>query len=500
MFLLLILIGAIFSFSLDESTRAVFTCDYSSPTAIMRVGNAGLPCSSMYTPALVSNGLAATTNATSILDSDTILPVKGFKCFKLILVTRCIQRWFVSNDISRFTITQDVSRDECMSGSTCIGCEVANEYSPEDCRVFTFGQNDVRKPVIFKSSVMVSVDKLGRYYFGDLISSSGIFDLGGDYKTRVFHEFYDVSGFESIEEYYFNKEKMVLVSLKHKRLYNWGGTEVNFNDKLWLVFDKNNMVLKSDLVLGGRSLSVQKDPKQMYYDFFLSAQLNVTNWKLDYLDCRLKNIAVSENNANVLDLGVGEIYLNESIMRYPCKSISIGDVIGYSGCLVLDLAGDVFRIKSNGEASVLSDVCSRSLRLNRTHVLNLNSDGVVELVVYSYPSLQEEESILNHPPSVVFDKSEIISLIKASSVYDKTSRSSGSIQTLTNGVQDDGKGTFARFFGSLTLNIVYFITSILVFGHLLYLGLRSYFPDFSIKKREQLVPNDNSNKSFELKI
>lgn len=490
---LFFLITAVLSFHLDERSRIVFACDYTNPITSMRLQNSMLPCSTLYTPILTAMGLKATANVTSILESDTLSPVAGFLCYKLVLITRCTQKWFQSNQISRFTETEDVDQTECLSGNTCVGCEIANEYQPEDCRVFTFGQNDVRKTVIFKSRVAVHVDRLGTYYYNGVVSPDGVFSLGGDYRSRVFSEPHDIDTYQTVEQYYFNRDTMTLVSLERKRIYIWSGSEVTYDSQTWLVFDKNNYMLKSDLLPSSRILK-SSGPNQAYHEFFLSAHLNVTNWRLDYLDCRLKNLVMNSNDLpSSLDLGVGEVYSDGYVYKYPCKSISTGTIIGVDRCLVLDLDGDKFNISSSGEATN-NHACSSSMRINSTHVLNLNSAGVVVVDMYSYPSLQEEETILNHPPTATFDKSEIMQLIRASSIYNANKRGSGQVVVVNSG----SAVASSPFLDSLFWRLVFLSTSIIVFIHLcgqVYIFINNRFLVTRVRS-----DSDSNSKNFELKI
>jgi len=67
----------------------------------------------------------------------------------------------------------------------------------------------------------------------------------------------------------------------------------------------------------------------------------VTNWYLNYLDCRLKRIAYAlmkvvrgsdqfpsaqDHIINMFDLGPGEIVKNDSITKYNCYRVVTGSI------------------------------------------------------------------------------------------------------------------------------------------------------------------------------
>lgn len=474
--ILLLIFSIVHGYDLNANTNFIYTCDYSSPIASTRVSGSAVPCSSLYTPVLNQVGINTTTTASVIWDIDSLSPVPAYRCFKLTLVTTCLSKWRTPNEISRYIQRHVVSRDECLTGSACVGCEIGNSYLPETCETYNFKPVDVKKVVIFKYSVTAQADRVGNYYFGTLISNNGRFDLGGDYNSFIFYDNVDITGYVSQTKLLLNPTTRSLISFETRRLMEWSGEEVKYNSQIWLVYSKNNYVLKSDIIRQSRLLQAVTpgiDPLQAYLTFFINAQLNVTNWRLQYLDCRVKSLILAiSNRTAVLDLAVGEIYKDGFVNKYPCKTIGIGTIVGGGGCLRLDMNGDSFLIKPSGEVTN-STTCAQSLRINTTHVLNINTAGVITTNLYSYPSLQDDESVLKYPPNVVFDKTEILRLIRASNTFDVNRNTAVSIEKSSGGVVSLPS---VSFFDGAWLKIVYFVAliiNILFWGFTIFDSARS---------------------------
>ena len=172
-----------------------------------------------------------------------------------------------------------------------------------------------------------------------------------------------------------------------------------------------------------------------YQAYFIQAQINVTNWYLNYLDCRLKRLALatfkstvssyssqqSINNpdlVNMLDLGPGEYFQNNFVYKSSCMRVVIGTIVARGSCLEYRHGELASNISSSGEL-VRGESCCKKLRINRTHVIQPNHDDTVIIAPQPFTSLLEEEDMLNYPPRVVSNFGYLRDLLLNSSLLNR---------------------------------------------------------------------------------
>lgn len=473
--------AAMSSIELSPTSTLLNVCDYSTQIASAPIGNPGLPCSTIYSPALVQGGFSGSKRIRVLVETDKLRAVPAKTCFRLELVTECIQRWFTSNEIKRYTNTLSMTRADCLGDSACLGCEIANSYLPEQCEVFTFGANIAKKTITFANNALVYADGIGRYYFGSSSTTNDFFDVGGTYNSYTYFD-KPLPQTPIQMDVVFDPTSYKIIILSEKMLLNWSNQTSSVFGEDWLVYG-STLASKADLLRSNRLLATSQ---QEYAEFFLQAQQNVTEWYLNYLDCRLKSLTMTlaRSNKAISDLGPGEVYEDEMLTKYKCKSVTVGSVAVRNGCLVYKYEENISNITSNGEIT-LSNQCVKALRINKTHVLNINSPSTLEIRMYSYSLLSEEENILRYPPIFTRDISEIYNLIRESSIVHTRS---GTFQSTQEGAKTTTTTTsmpltwIQRTSQSSTWSWVTFawvILSMIAIGYILYYILK---PWLAIKK------------------
>jgi large-conductance mechanosensitive channel len=220
--------------------------------------------------------------------------------------------------------------------------------------------------------------------------------------------------------------------------------------------------------------------------FFMNAQINVTTWYLNYLDCRLKKLSFGAYNIlktlssktettlvmndELLDLGPGEIASENKFLKYQCYRLTSGSIISSKGCLIYKLGAKTYNISNTGEV-VERPECRSSLRLNSTHIISGSVEDLVAIQEFSYPSLREEEEILNYPPKTPSSDIYVSELLRNSSLNnvwkDKTA-SSGNVQQSSSGsfslIDSITNSAFFKWFNfsTSTLTFILIIAGIVI--------------------------------------
>ncbi len=413
----------------------LLACDYTKPISAIQIQGSGLPCSDIYTSSLNTDAIIPNTPLKIIHDTNALSAVEGRRCYKLKLHTSCRQRWFSSNEILRYTETIDVNRADCMSSSTCMNCQISEKYLPEQCKTFDFGWNIVTNTITFGFPETVFADKIGGYTFSGNRSTENFFKLGGSYKEMLFFDHIDFDIYINNTSGYYDSTTHMLVIPRLRKLIFYSGFNVTYNGETWMIYDTNNYVsIKKTRILSAN---------QNYFDFYMASLINITDWKIKYLECRVKNLMLV--NRYDPDVSAGERYDNNTITKYECKRIRGGVVSSKDGCMTYQIGEDTYYISTNSEVTPNNKSCIRQLRLNSSHVLNLNSDGGLDYVAYQYPSLQDEESILNFPPKIEDDAQKIRSLI-TSYRYSPTNDPGNGLKTSIS-ISEKDKGTTAGEIG-----------------------------------------------------
>jgi hypothetical protein len=424
-------------------------------------------CSSIYTPALSQNGFTNTKKARVLTEVNSLKAAPARQCFKLELKTECIQRWFTSNEIKRTTSTLSVSRDDCLS-KACMNCEIANSYLPEACEVFTFGANIRSTQIIFGSDITVFVDKLGTYTYSGKTTTNDFFDMGGSYNSMVYFEKIPTAAPINTDVIFDPDTKKILI-LSEKIMHYWNGGFLNYMDESWYTY---GTTLVSVADLSSSQPRILQTGQQTYAEFFIQAQLNVTEWYLNYLDCRLKtlSIAIAGTNQSLYDLGPGEVIEAEVISKYPCKTITTGKLVATDNCIRYHDGQNTYNVTNKGEATLI-DVCTTVLRINKTHVLNINSPTTLDIRQHSFSLLSEEEEILKTPPSFTTDVTEIRNLI-INAFRAQTANSAANSTTRTEVISQPIKplSWIQGLTSSSTwgwINLLWILLSIMLIGYLL---------------------------------
>lgn len=424
MFALIWIFGVALAFELDSSST-IFVCNYTKPLTSIFIETSLAPCSSVYPNSLELAGFGSNMKVQAILDYKKLASIYGRRCFKLRLNTGCISHSFSANEIRTWYDVLSVTKSECLSSSTCLNCEIRDQYHQPQCDVWTLSETIKNKEVLFAYTINGYQDKILNYYFGSFVSSTGEFYLGGAYKefaylsgSNVYEtELIDIIATPSMEK---------AISLEKKQLYTRTATGVSLGGSLWDIYDDQHYFLRSS---ASRRLL---QSSQSYAELFVQAQINVTNWKILYLECRLKNIIIQSGRMSSadLDLGPGEIYRDGFINKYPCKRIVQGQIYNRNNCLSYQNNGDLYNITNMGELVNRSN-CTKLIRVNQSHVLNVNSDNEVGLVEYKLLGLQDEEKILQYVPTFASNIQEIRDLIRSSSYYESSSPIQGPSFTST---------------------------------------------------------------------
>lgn len=409
-------------------TTPVRVCDYSKPVTAVKLDGLGLPCSEIYTPALNQSGLVKNLTVDTIKDFHSLTTVKATRCFRLKLVTACKQRWAAADEIVTRYEVLSFSYDECISDSGCMNCEVSGQYPPPKCETWTWGFVDRENTVLFKRSEVVFVNRIGEYSYGGSTTTGKTFYLGGTFKESImFSNNFDLSKSITSELYYPSPDWSYAISTSMKRKVVFDGVIKDVGGESWGVFGDTLIRVRptSSGAAGSSSTGIPSSSQQAYFEFFLNAEFALYGYKFDYLFCRLKNVMLQTAvgldplvQRSIFDLGAGERYSNGYLKRHQCYSVVPDSIDVVSGCLVAYLGGKSYRLTKESELRNEAEVCSSSVRINRTHLLNVNSNSTVELTEYAYPSLQEEEEILSAVPDLSVDLTRIQILIANSTFTD----------------------------------------------------------------------------------
>jgi len=440
---------------LGSRSSIIYACDYISPIVSIPYQSSSMPCSSIYTNSSALNNFQGSFEAAYIEAIDKQRTISARKCFKLKLVTWCKQRWLRANEIGRRTETQLVTRDECFGSKVCQNCEISSQYPSEKCETFTFGESAVDRTVVFSSSVVVFQNMIGECSYGGIKTINDYFELGGDYKEIVFFtKLPDESA--SRGNFLLNPESMEILSYGLRRLLPFSNKTVSFNSTDWYLYDSNHLIEKAPVdaaqnqLKGSRKLQADLSPRRSrssarllqvktqlwdqsytaYNQYYLNAQINVTTWYLNYLDCRLKKLAFGTQQAlglliskkdlgplisdEVLDLGPGEQLKEGQLIKFKCSRVTFGRIIAANKCLIYELEGKRYNISNTGEIVMRSD-CRDFLRLNSSSIISATAGDMIEIRESSFPSLFEEENVLQYTPVVTSSASYISELIKNSS-------------------------------------------------------------------------------------
>jgi len=240
------LITNIDSLELNSKSSIIHACSYSNPITSIRLNPSEMPCNHRYQMATIQNDYLLKVNLTHI-ESFTALQVnKGKKCFKLELATNCIQRWFSANEITKTLGPMSFTREECLSGVSCVNCEVALEYPPEDCRTFTFGLNQVRKTVLFSSEVVLYQDKIGQTFYGGVSTYDQEINVGGQYATKIYFNALPVTE-EMVGEFTINQYTNEMISYDLRRLIKPSNRTILFKNKNFTVYDEDILISTDEL-------------------------------------------------------------------------------------------------------------------------------------------------------------------------------------------------------------------------------------------------------------
>lgn len=423
------LVATVVSIALNMASSMIHVCDYNAPITSLDFISSGMPCSSMYVNSTIQTNHIYTFNATFIESINEMKVIEGRQCYKLELYTGCVQNWFSANEIKRRFVAKDISRDECFSGDVCMNCDLFDHYPQEDCRVWTWGNLEKMNTKTFGYNVNVYQNALGQVSYGGMTTFDDVFIMGGVYNEKLF--FKKVANkVPSTLQLILNPDTRSLISLEMRRLLQYSNKTVEYNNESWYLYDNNHLVNKKHVddqlqKINAMKSGVNPNPLvksssadesyQQFQDYYQNAQLNVTNWYLNYLDCRIKKLAFGSYNAltrglpgisraelegESLDLGPGEIVKDKMFIKHQCYRITTGSVLARNGCLAYSNQGIVSNLTTIGEA-FKGPNCCKLLRLNQTHVIRPNSDDTISITEYSFPSLIEEEKILNYPPKVI---------------------------------------------------------------------------------------------------
>lgn len=470
------------SYQLTDVNNVVFGCDYKDPKTSTRFASSAMACSSLYTSSAIQNNMNLAARLSFVESIQELSVVKGIRCFKLELVTACRQRWLQSNEESRYYHVKEHTRDECMAANTCRNCEIANNYASAVCEVFTFGWNDIKKTVVFTTEVPVYQNLIGRSEYGGKSSYDDVIDIGGTYSEKV----YFVKAQETLPKvnlFMMNPATKDLLSLTMRRLLKFSGEVRSYLGINWYLYDNNHLFHKDQVdstaasltprVLScegpgrhkkrsrscQRKLQLAQNSQQAYNEYFTAAQLNVTTWYLNYLDCRLKkmsfgiftviksfqqqlNIDPSFIEEELIDLSPGEKVMVDNINKYACYRVVFGSIVSQKNCLVFKDDTKTLNITRTGEITA-EPTCCKSLRINSTHILSTSSSNMVEMAEYSFPSLIEEEEILKYPPNITSTFAHLQDIIKNS--VQLNARDTGGSLKLSTAVREETPDFITKF-------------------------------------------------------
>lgn len=438
--------------TISPATTILRACSTSEPLSSIRIEPQEMPCNYLYPRSTIQNNFIPKFQASYIESFTALIVNMGKRCFKLELSTSCTQKWFSSNEITRAYTTLDVTRADCYGPNTCSNCEISSQYLPEDCRSMTFGANVVKKVVVFTTSVNVYQNQIGQSFYGPLSTLDNEFIVGGDYKEKVFFEPKETAK-PTDGEFTINPSTKELLSYSMRRIMKSSNRTLDFKGVTYSVYDDDHLIRRADIESAlaklasstaskKRLLQVSADPSLTNYQtFFLNAQVNVTSWYLNYIDCRVKKLSYSlyevlsridglsstkglNSLSSILDLGPGEAMLGGNIIKNSCYKVVEGHIVNQGNCLTYKHESTVMSISNTGEL-VRGDYCNVKLRLNSTHVIRPGSDDKVAISPEGFTSLLEEEEILNYPPKVVTGFSALNEILKSSTLLNRIEDSGG---------------------------------------------------------------------------
>lgn len=443
-------------YHLTQSSTFLHVCSPSNVLASYELADDTMPCNFMYPSSAVENDYLPKFEASYIESFTALTTITARRCYKLKLKTHCRQKWFSSNEVWHDYEVLDVDRGQCTASNVCKNCAIADKYTAFDCRVWTFGDRSIDVEVVFASDVIVHQNSLGQVFYGGLTTTETVFNLGGDLREKVFFDLVPTV-VEVVGTFSMNPSTMELISYDMRRILKYSNRNITFQSKTYAVYDEDHLVeagvifsriaqaepespdpspdQNSEDQASSSSASATDLSLSDYQNYFLQAQINVTNWYLNYLDCRLKRLALTTfqhtiqsldksqyinhpSIVNMLDLGPGEYFKQNFVYKSSCMQVAIGQIVARSNCLQY-LNGDIVSNVSNSGELVKGDSCCKKLRLNRTHVIQPNHDDTVVIAPMPLISLLEEEDILNYPPRVVTSYGYLKDLILNSSLLNR---------------------------------------------------------------------------------
>lgn len=429
-------------------------CDYDDPIAAVKVEDSGIPCSSLYVGSLDTQGFGKNVSLETIAEFNVLTTTHGFRCHKLELVAHCIQHWFTGNERKLSYLNITFGRDECLTGAGCVNCEVSGQYPPYECKTGVWGEVFSRRTILFRYNDIVYTNKIGESFYGKASTTGNHFYIPGNYETYFHFPQPSVNLDIKQEVFYPNADWSVLVSPTMKKILTYEGATKNINGKTWRVYGDSLIYIEPGAVSpNNNTITVGGNPNQAYYEFFTRAQLSILNFRLEYMECRLKNTMIlqqqqskSIDQKTFLDLGAGEVYEKGFIRRFNCYLAPAGTLSADGNCIGYRVGTQLYRVTRDGELRNSTTICTTTIRVNRTHILMLEDGNVIE-TEYAYPTLQDEEAILNHIPNVVVDLENINKLIISSKIFE-----TGSSSNLNESVVSGGSGPDLTSFIDSILN------------------------------------------------
>lgn len=435
-------------YELSPRENILYGCDYKDPKASTKFASSGMPCSSLYTSSGLKNDLTLQVSLSYIESIQELAVVKGIRCFKLELVTACKTKWLAPNEESRYFNVLQNTRAECESSNVCTNCEIATQYSDALCETFTFGWVDRKKQVVFRTDVSVYQNIVGRSEYGGLSSYDDMIAIGGSYSENVYFRKAPEAD-AKLGMFVINPSSRDLLSMTLRRLLKFTNETRSYKGTDWYLYDNNHLFHKETLeaaliaiaprrlckkrsqaACGQRKLILGQSSQQAYNEYFTAAQLNITNWYLNYLDCRLKKMSYGvfniiksfEQQLNIptdileqelVDLAPGERIVAGNMNKYACYRVVFGSIISRGGCLLFKDGTRTLNMTNIGEITSEAS-CNKATRINATHIIRPAVSDKIELTEFSFPSLIEEEEILKYPPNITSSYAHLAELIKNS--------------------------------------------------------------------------------------
>lgn len=443
-------------FALSETSTFLHVCNQADTISSYELSEDTMPCNFLYPSSAVENNFLPKFNASYVESFTALTTTKARRCYKLSLRSHCSQKWLSPNEMWKDFEVFDVDRGACLGSSPCVGCNIADKYPAYDCRTWVFGDNVVSTIVVFAQEVIVHQNSLGQVFYGGLTTVEPVINIGGNLREKVFFDIVPTV-VEKVGTFSINPSTLDLISYDMRRLLKSSKRNVTFQNEPYAVYDEDHlvnansiysMIAPPSLLKGSATTSTKSLTRTTgstlgstdismtdYQAYFIQAQINVTNWYLNYLDCRLKRLALTTfknamisylpaqtiNNpaiVNMLDLGPGEYFKNNFIYKSTCLRVVIGSIVASGNCLRYLNGALSSNLSSSGEL-IQGTSCCKKLRINRTHIIQPNHDDTVLIAPQAFTSLLEEEDMLNYPPRVVSSFGYLRDLLLNSSLLNR---------------------------------------------------------------------------------